>query len=70
MEQRAEYTHECLADQIAAKSTVCQRQHRRQLEAQAAEVTLSNPRRRAMKLASERELAYLPTNLGIWVLPA
>ena len=53
--QHAEYTHECQADQIAAKSTV--RQLRRQSAAQSAEEvkpTLSNTRRRAMELASER----------------
>ena len=55
LEQHTEYTHECQADQIAAKSTV--RQLRRQLAAQSAEEvksTLSNSRRRVMELTSER----------------
>ena len=65
-EQHTEYTHECQADQIAAKSTV--RQLRRQLAAQSAEEvkpTLSNSRRRAMELASERGASNRLTSLPI-----
>ena len=55
MQQHAEYTYECQADQIEAKLTV--HHQRRLLAAQAAEEvkhTLSNTRRRAMELASEK----------------
>ena len=64
--QYAEYTHECQADQIAAKSTV--RHLRRQLAAQSAEEvkpTLSNSRRRAMELASEMGASNWLTSLPI-----
>ena len=66
LEHHTEYTHECQADQIAAKSTV--RQLRRHLAAQSAEEvkpTLSNSRRRAMELASERGASNWLTSLPI-----
>ena len=64
--QHAEYTHECQADQIAAKSTV--RHLRRRSAAQSAEEvkpTLSNSRRRAMGLASEMGASNWLTSLPI-----
>ena len=66
LEQHAEYTHECLGDQLAAKSVV--HQLRRQLAAQMAEEvkpTLSNSRRRAMELASEKGASNWLTTLPI-----
>ncbi len=66
VKQQAEYPYECLVDQMTAKSTV--QQQRRQQAAQAAKLlkpTLSNTRRRAMELASERGAPNWLTSLPI-----
>ena len=64
--QQDDYPYQCQADQLTAKSTV--RQQRRQQAAQAAEnlkPSLSNTRRRAMELASERGTSNWLTSLPI-----
>ena len=55
MEQHTDHSYECVGDQVEAKSTI--RQLRRQWAVQVAKdlkPTLSNSRRRALELASER----------------
>jgi len=66
LEKCAEYTQECFTDQTAAKSTVYQL--RRQQAVRATEKlkpTLSNIRRRAMDLASEKGASSWLTSLPV-----
>ena len=65
-EQHSDHSYECVRDQVEAKLTI--RQLRRQREIQAAEdlkPTLSNSRRRALELASERGASNWLTSLPI-----
>ena len=66
MEQHTDHSYECVGDQVEAKLTI--RQLRRQRDVQAAEdlkPTLSNSRRRALELASERGVSNWLTSLPI-----
>ena len=66
MEQHSDHSYECVGDQVEAKLTI--RQLRRQRDVQAAEdlkPTLSNSRRRALELASERGASNWLTSLPI-----
>ena len=63
-EQHSDHSYECVGDQVEAKLTI--RQLKRQRDVQAAEdlkPTLSNSRRRALELASERGASNWLTSL-------